>query len=159
MELINNQPSLNSKVGTFGKYGSIAGNGCGAIAVTNVCRLNGQNVGLSEVINYLVNNHGILAGGALGTTDKGLKNALLKFGLESKKIGKWKRLSQTEGYRYFIIQFFWRQGFRIGGHYQAGHITEDGKIEIFNYHRVYDSIDEMKVKEQMMFAPTIYGVY
>ena len=49
-EFINNQSSLDSTKGSYGKRGSLAGNACGAIAMTNVCLMDNKDMKLDTMV-------------------------------------------------------------------------------------------------------------
>lgn len=52
-EMINNQSSYSHKAGTFGRWGSIADNGCGAIAINNANQIIGFNTDFGDLVHDL----------------------------------------------------------------------------------------------------------
>jgi len=52
-KMINNQNSYSQKAGTFGPFGSIAKNGCGAIAINNANQALGFNTEFGDLVHNL----------------------------------------------------------------------------------------------------------
>lgn len=158
-KLINNQDALDDLVGSYDKYGSIAANACGAIAITNVCILDGMgDVTLDYVIKKLLSRHGgTVLRGLLGTNPSAIVRTLKDFGFDAKYLGAWRNKEQLKGYRYFIVLYGWRNGCTLGAHYQAGQILPNGMIELYNYYHQYKDVAQFKQFEKPIL-PVIYGI-
>jgi hypothetical protein len=157
--LINNQNQLDDLVGSYGRNGSIAANGCGAIAITNVCILDGmQDIALEDVIDYNTSlPNGLVLGGLFGTNPFAIKKILTNFGFDVTFLGKFKSVEQVKPYNYFIILYAWHNGFQLGAHYQAGRVLKNGKFELYNYYRTYADVEQFKEFEKPIF-PIVFGI-
>lgn len=155
--MINNQQYLDKTRGSFGKLGSIAGNGCGAIAMTNICLMEKVPMDLDKMIKLVEKNNGTLAGGLLGMNPCMVSKIMKKFGFKVKYLGKLTSINQLKKYKYFIILYGWAEKMTIGAHYQAGRLIANNQIELFNPYAVYDSVAELKQGESTI-CPVIFGV-
>lgn len=155
--MINNQPYLDKTRGSFGKLGSIAGNGCGAIAMTNICLMEKKQVDLDKMIRKILSYcDGVLAGGALGTNPVVVPRIMKSFGFKVKYLGNLKSINQLKNYKYFIVLYTWKNKAQLGAHYQAGRLLNN-QLELFNPYAVYDSVEEFKHGESAI-CPIVYGV-
>lgn len=157
--MINNQSSLDSTKGSYGKHGSLAGNACGAIAMTNICLMDGQkDIALDDMVKYnLSQAGGIILEGALGTNPMAIKRVLEKFGFKVKYLGCWKNTNQLKDYKYFIVLYTWIVKGTIGMHYQAGRVLPNNQLELFNPYHIYKDVADFKKGENAR-CPVVYGI-
>lgn len=157
--MINNQSSLDSTKGSYGKCGSVAGNGCGAIAMTNICLMeNMENIDLDEIIKRnLAKKSGVVLGGALGTNPMSIKRVLEELGFKVKYLGNFSNTQQIQKYKYFIVLYTWIYKGQIGMHYQAGRMLSNGQLELFNPHNVYKDVAAFK-KGEGAICPVVFGI-
>ena len=157
-EFINNQSSLDSTKGSYGKLGSLAGNACGAIAMTNICRMDNKDIELDTIVQQnLSKAGGVILGGALGTNPLAVKRVLEGYGFKVKYLGAWRNIAQIAPYKYFIVLYSWAIRGALGLHYQAGRLLPNGQLELFNPHNIYNSITDFKQGEDAACA-VIYGI-
>lgn len=157
-EFINNQSSLDSTKGSYGKFGSLAGNACGAIAMTNICRMDNKDIELDEVVQKNLAKAGnIILGGALGTNPFAVKKVLKEYGFQVKYLGAWRNTAQVQPYKYFIVLYSWAVRGALGLHYQAGRVLKNGQLELFNPYHIYENVDDFKQGEDAACA-VIYGI-
>ena len=157
-QFINNQSSLDSTKGSYGKCGSLAGNACGAIAMTNICLMDNKDMDLDTMVQQnLSKAGGVILGGALGTNPLAVKKVLEEFGFKVKYLGTWRNTNQLKGYKYFIVLYTWIVKGTIGMHYQAGRVLNNGQLELFNPYHVYKDVADFKRGEDAR-CPIIYGI-
>lgn len=156
---INDQSSLNTTKGSYGSHGSIANNGCGAIAITNVCLMDDmENINLDEIIKRnLAKQSGVVLGGALGTNPMAIKRVLEDLGFKVRYLGSWRNLEQVKLFKYFIVLYTWVYNRQLGMHYQAGRVLSDGQFELFNPYRKYKDVATFKQGENAI-CPLIFGI-
>ncbi len=157
--MINNQSSLDSTKGSYGKCGSVAGNGCGAIAMTNICLMeNMENIDLDDIIKRnLAKKSGVVLGGMLGTNPMSIKRVLEDLGFKVKYLGNFSNTQQVKKYKYFIVLYTWIYKGQLGMHYQAGRVLSDGQLELFNPYHKYKNVQEFKKGEDAIW-PVEFGI-
>lgn len=159
MKFVNNQPSLNPEVGSYGPWGSVAGNACGAIAMTNVCLMDGmKDIDLDFIIKKNLSKwDGVVLGGALGTNPFAVKKVLEELGFKVKYLGSFRNTAQVKKYKYFIVLYSWVVGMQIGAHYQAGRVLPDGWLELYNPYHKYKDVAQFKQFEKAL-CPVVFGI-
>lgn len=129
-EMINNQNSYSHKAGTFGRWGNIADNGCGAISINNANRMLGYDTEFGDLVHNLnqqsdltTNLFGILGMNPLVIGDyyrqRGAYVALYTNPAEVPK-----------DYDAYIALLFYSDG---GAHYVAAEYNKyEDKFEVYN---------------------------
>ena len=158
-KFINDQPQLDSTKGSYGSLGSVANNGCGAIAMTNVCLMNNmENIDLNDIIQRnLAKKSGVVLGGALGTNPMSIKRVLEELGFKVKYLGIFTNTQQVKKYKYFIVLYTWIYKKQVGMHYQAGRVLSNGQLELFNPYHKYKDVAAFKEGEGAI-CPLVFGI-
>ncbi|NCB29999.1 MAG: hypothetical protein EOM66_01150 [Clostridia bacterium] len=113
-EPIHNQKTCPKERGSYGKHGSIAANGCGAIAVYNACLMLGYPVPANEIFPVL--GKSALLGGRMGTNPFALRRYLKGRGIRLHTYWQTASIKRHEAY---IVLYIFRRGCRLFGHYIA----------------------------------------
>lgn len=122
--------------GSYGRRGSIAKNGCGAIAAYNACLILDRPVSLEEAFRSL--GKGALLGGRMGTNPFALRRYLRGRGI---RLSACWRTRSARSHRAYISLCLFRRGFRLYGHYfalaplRAGFLAyndgQDGRVKLY----------------------------
>ena len=158
---IESQKNYTKQRGTFGPFGSISGNGCGAVALYNMLTYFGIKTEFKTIVNRFNRLLPIATsfGGFLGTSIFHLYRELKKFGFKvypvifTRETMKTFHLNENTA---FIFLYFWRKKKKLGGHYQTGFGNPDGTITLHNpkvtYFGITDLLKEKRKKEKMWFC-------
>ncbi len=155
---IERQKNYTKQIGTFGPFGSISANGCGAIALYNVLIHFGINADLMTIVDQF-NRQWPMAtsfGGFLGSYIFYLHHLLKQYRFHVHTIFFTRKTVATfhlDEKSAFIFLYFWRKKRKLGAHYQAGFGNPDGTITLHNpnvtYFGIQDLLKEKRRKEKM----------
>lgn len=159
---IENQKRYASRTGSYGPFGSIAGNGCGAVAVYNILRHFGIPADFKELVDT-ANRRWLWsqpAFGLMGTNPLYLAELLRRYGFGT-RILRLDRLYTDPDCDALIFAYAWKRGGKLGAHYQAAFPEADGGFMLHNPHQYFSSLKELagrKRKDEGMFAAAVIAV-
>lgn len=113
----------------FGAFGNVADNGCGAVAIYNILKLDQKNVELTSIINEL--GAAKILWGVAGTAPTGITKYLKNKGYETKIVANKNNFESTlKKYKYGIY-CYWTV---TGGHFEViyDYNNNDGTWQILN---------------------------
>lgn len=113
----------------FGAFGNVADNGCGAVAIYNILKLDQKDVELTSIINEL--GAAKILWGVAGTAPTGITKYFKSKGYETKIVANKNNFESTlKKYKYGIY-CYWTV---TGGHYEViyDYNNNDGKWQILN---------------------------
>lgn len=161
--IINSQKSQSDLIGTCGKLGSVQCDGDGLISIYNILQFTYDNIKLEDVNSICCVRNAYWFNGLLGLKAHKIKTVLNYFGMNARRIGKFKDFSQVTITPTLFIMTYWRKGenipLRERFKFQAGHLIQDttGQIwlEVFNPYHHYQSITQFKRMENTT-TPILY---
>ena len=152
---VNGQGRDPYKDYSYGNFGNFSANGCMAISIYNASISLGEYKSLTDIEQYIRDNHGTLLGGKMGGKPWKVKGFFEKAGYDVQDHGLMPDAHKLEenikgANGPTVVLYRWRDGFKVGAHYV---MVEYDKKE--NEYLIYNAYNSSETAERVQNLDSI----